>query len=95
MVLLLAIRLVVVHCYCWWYDVAVGCVLLVVVARCGVVMVVLSCWCDVMVLMVSSCRGVVVLEYCGVVTTCNHLVSKCNHHATTSLPSGNQQVTIR
>ena len=63
-----------VSCDCWRYDVAVGCVLLVVVAWC-VVMFVMSCWCDVMALMVPWCRGVVVLEYCGVVTTCSHLVS--------------------
>jgi len=70
-VLLLVIRFVVVYCYCWWYDVAVGCVLLLLVAWCGVVMFVMSYWCDVMVLMVSWCRGVVVLEYCDVVTTCS------------------------
>ena len=59
MVLLLAIRLVVVHCYCWWYDVAVGCVLLLVVARCGVVMVVMVV--TIIAIMQPSCKHHVII----------------------------------
>ena len=66
--LLLVIRSVVVYCYFWWHDSAVGCVVLLLVAWCGAMMFMMSCWRDVTVLMVLRCRGVVMSEYCGVVT---------------------------